>query len=493
MKPRVLLIKAAPKADRPSLAPPLGIMLLAAALRDQADVRLYDAGFDMYGAAPPPVDKVRAMIAELRPIMVGISALTCERECMIALAAAVKAVSPETVVVVGGPYPTAEPEAWRESPDIDWALCGEGDEGLPKLLRAIVAGELPRDIPGLVDRVGTGPHLKAPAHPDLDALPIPAYDLIDIHRYADTRFRNQTGLPAYTTYTSIMTSRGCPYKCGYCHDVLGKKFRGMSVERVMQEVDAVVALGVREVHFVDDIFNFDLPRAKAIFRAIAERHPKLRLAFPNGLRADRLDQEFATLAKAAGCWYAGIAVETASARLQKAIQKHLNLDKVSRAIGWLEDAGVRTRSFIMLGFPTETEDEMEASIRYIIGTRTSEASFFNVVPYAGSELYLLAEDVKPGAASESTQAPFYSDESFYSRATGVSLEKIRDRAILRFYLSRGRFFKVLWRTPLKFWFSAGFLETLGFFGVRAAKGLMPWRGRGRSRRSGGAAAMREAS
>ncbi|MCA8952723.1 MAG: B12-binding domain-containing radical SAM protein [Planctomycetes bacterium] len=491
MKPHVLLIKTAPKADRPSLAPPLGIMLLAAGLRDQADVTLYDAGFDMYGASPPPVDQVAAMVRELRPVLVGLSALTCERECMFALAAAVKSVSPETVVVAGGPYPTAEPEAWRESSDIDYGFVGEGDEGLPRLLRAVIAGEPPPEIPGLVDRASAGPHHKAPAYPDLDALPLPAYDLLDISRYADTRYRNQTGLPAYTAYTSVMTSRGCPYKCAYCHDVLGKKFRGMSVERVMREVDDVVARGVKEVHFVDDIFNFDLPRAKAIFRAIAARHPKLRIAFPNGLRADRLDEEFAVLAKQAGCWYAGIAVETASPRLQKAIQKHINLDKVRRAIGWLEDAGVRTRSFIMLGFPTETEAEMEASIRYVISTKTSEASFFNVVPYAGSELFLLAEDVQPGAAAESTQAPFYSEDSFYSRATGMNLSRVRDRAILRFYLSRGRFLKVLWRTPLKFWFSAGFLETLGFFGVRAAKGLMPRFGR----RSAGrrATAMREAS
>ena len=113
MNPHVLLIKAAPKADRPSVAPPLGILVLAARLRDVAEVRVYDAGFAMYGAAPPPIAEVEAIVREFRPVLVGISVLTCERECLHALAAAVKRVSPTTVVVVGGPYPTAEPLAWR--------------------------------------------------------------------------------------------------------------------------------------------------------------------------------------------------------------------------------------------------------------------------------------------------------------------------------------------------------------------------------------------
>lgn len=475
MKPRVLLIKAAPKADRPSVAPPLGVLSLAAVLRDRAAVTVYDAGFDMYGASPPPVARVREMVRELRPALVGISVLTCERECMAALAAAVKQELPDVPVVVGGPYPTAEPTGWRSSPHVDWALLGEADETLPRLLACLCEGRDPRGIPGLVDRTAPGPHAPAPPVQDLDALPLPAWDLVDLHRYSDLRFRNQTGLPAHAAYTSICTSRGCPYRCSYCHDVHGKRFRAMSVARVLAEVDAAVACGVREIHFVDDIFNFDLARSKAIFAGIEARHPRLRIAFPNGLRADRLDREFAVAARRAGTWYAAVAVETASPRLQKVIRKHLNLDKVRDAIAWLEGAGIRTRSFVMLGFPTETEEEMETTIRYVIGSDTSEASFFNVVPYPGSHLHELAEGVAPGLADQSTLAPFYSEESFYSRVTGRDLSRIRDRAILRFYLSRGRFLKVLWRTPLRFWVSAAFLETLGYFGVRAARSLLPRR------------------
>lgn len=475
MTPRILLIKAAPKADRPSLSPPLGLLSLAAVLRGKAEVTIYDAGFDMYGAAPPPIDKVKSLVREHQPDFVGLSVLTCERDCMCALAEAVKQESPETTVIVGGPYPTAEPEGWRESEHIDWAVLGEAEETFPELVDCLHGGRDPSGIQGVVDRESSGPHLVSPPVADLDGLPLPAWDLVDLQHYRKLKFRNQTGLPAHTAFISISTSRGCPYKCSYCHDVHGKRFRAMTVERVLEEVDAAVAQGAREVHFVDDIFNFDLPRAKSIFKEIADKHPKLRIAFPNGLRADRLDEEFAILAKRAGTWYAGVAVETATPRLQKMIQKHLNLEKVRKAIQWLEGAGVRTRSFVMLGFPTETEEEMEATIRYVIDSDTSEAAFFNVVPYPGSHLHELAESVAPAIANESTLAPFYSEESFYSRVTGRNLSKIRDRAILRFYMSRGRFLKVLWRTPLKFWVSPGFLETVSYFGVRAARALLPRR------------------
>lgn len=474
---RVLLIKAAPKADRPSVAPPLGILSLAASLREKLPVavRAFDAGFDMYGAAPPPVARVQQMVRELAPDVVGISALTCERECLAALARAVKEIAPRTTVVVGGPYPTAEPEAWRSSPDIDYAVLGEGDEVFPELVRRVCNGEDPTSLLGVLGRAGSGSFAMAPQVADLDALPLPAFDLVDLRQYSNPKYRNQTGLPAHRTYASLCTSRGCPFRCAYCHDVHGKRFRGMSVERVMQQVDAIVAMGAHEIHFVDDIFNWDLERAKAIFRAIAARYPRMRIAFPNGLRADRLDQEFAIEAKRAGTWYAAVAVETASPRLQKLIKKHLDLAKVTRAIGWLEGAGIRTRSFVMLGFPTETEEEMEQTIRYVIDSDTSEASFFNVVPYPGSPLHELAEQEAPGAADAVTLAPFYSEQSYYSKVTGKNLSRVRDRAILRFYLSRARFLKFFWRTPLRFWFSRAFLETLAYFGIRAGKSLLPRR------------------
>ena len=477
MKPRVLLIKAAPKADRPSVAPPLGVLGLASVLRREldADVRVYDAGFDMYGAAPPPVEQTTAMIEEFEPDFVGISALTCERECMIALADAAKRARPQTTVIVGGPYPTAETTAWRDAEGIDWAVIGEGDEAFPALIRAVMAGDDPEPIPGVLGRTGSGEFALAPPVADLDALPLPAWDLVDLRAYSDPKYRNQTGLPAHQTYVSLCTSRGCPFKCAYCHDVHGKKFRGVSVERVLEQVDEVVAAGAREIHFVDDIFNWDLPRAKAIFRGIAERHPKMRIAFPNGLRADQLDQEFAVEAKRAGTWYAAVAVETASPRIQKLIKKHLNLEKVRRAIGWLEGEGIRTRSFVMLGFPTETEQEMEETIRFVIDSDTSEASFFNVVPYPGSPLHDLAESEAPGAADEVTKAPFYSEESYYSKVTGRNLSKVRDRAILRFYMSRARFLKFFLRTPLRFYFSRAFLETVAYFGLKAGKSLLPRR------------------
>src|SRR5262249_32126885 len=128
-----------------------------------------------------------------------------------------------------------------------------------------------------------------------------------------------------------------------------------------------------------------------------------------------------------------------------------------------------------LGFPTETEEEMEQTVRYVIDSDTSEASFFNVVPYRGSHLHELAEGVAPGIADDVTLAPFYSEKSFDTQATGKNLAKIRDRAILRFYLPRGRFLKVLWRTPLSFWCSRAFLATLWYFGSRAARSVLPRR------------------
>lgn len=476
MSARVLLIKAAPKADRPSLAPPVGIISLAAALRRaiDAEVRLFDAGFDMYGKAPVPDARLQELVRTFRPQVVGISALTCERDALDQLAKAVRRVEPDVPIVVGGPYPTSEPVAWRSATDVDWAFRGEAEDHFPEVVTRLVGGRSPLGVPGVVGRSGdAGP--VAPPVADLEGLPLGAWDLVDLRSYSQSKYRNMTGLPAFRVYAGVCTSRGCPYRCSYCHDVHGKRFRAWSPERVLREIDHVASFGAREIHFVDDIFNFDLERSKQIFRAMATRRPRFSIAFPNGLRADRLDREFVKEAKAAGARCASVAVETASPRLQKLIRKHLDLDRVREAIAWFEEEGIRTRAFVMLGFPTETVEEMEASIRYVIESRTSEASFFNVVPYRGSHLHDLAEGFAPGAADEVALAPFYSEQSFYAKATGRDLLKIRDRAILRFYLSRLRFIRVFLSMPLRFYVSRGFLSTVFYFGLRAVRSVFPKR------------------
>ncbi|MBK7259204.1 MAG: radical SAM protein [Ignavibacteriae bacterium] len=162
-----------------------------------------------------------------------------------------------------------------------------------------------------------------------------------------------------------MTTRGCPYRCAYCHNILGKTFRVRSPEHVMREIRMIHdTYGITDFQVIDDIFNLDMDRAKKICDLIVGSRLPLTLSFPNAIRSDRVDEELIDKMAAAGTKFISIAIETASPRLQRLIRKNLDLDRAFKAIDTITRVGIVTRGFFMIGFPTETEDEARQTIEY---------------------------------------------------------------------------------------------------------------------------------
>jgi len=189
-------------------------------------------------------------------------------------------------------------------------------------------------------------------------------------------------------FTSLFTSRGCYYRCSYCHTNFGKKMRYRSVQNVVDEIQYLMEEhGVREFQIIDDIFNADKERAIGIFDEVVKRNWKIWFSFPNGLRADRMDEEFVHAAKEAGTYYWALAVETATPRLQKQVYKFNKLDKVFDTIQLSDRYGVFTCTFNMLGFPTETEEEMRATIDFNLSSAAHVTHFFVVTPYEGTTMH----------------------------------------------------------------------------------------------------------
>ena len=159
-------------------------------------------------------------------------------------------------------------------------------------------------------------------------------------------------------------SRGCPYRCFYCHIAPETATHQRSPASVVAEMRRRRdELGVEAFHFIDDIFNFPRPHAKAVLREIAKELPGVRLHFPIGLRADLLDDEILDLFEAAGTVMMALAVETVTPRLQRFIGKYL---KIERAHAMIDAASRRfvATTFFMAGFPTETREEAQATIDY---------------------------------------------------------------------------------------------------------------------------------
>ena len=329
---------------------------------------------------------------EIHPDVVGIRSLTISKDCVKLIAKTVKDWNRDCFLITGGPYATDDPcEALNEG-WVDVAVMGEGENTIIDLIQSRMDKTAFTQIPGIAFQLN-GHCKKTPPRElifDLDSIPFPDYSEVDLDQFSN-RFLNFTAKIS-SPHANIMTSRGCPYRCAYCHNVLGKKFRTRSPENVFEEIRYVHdQFGITDFQIIDDIFNLDMDRAKIICDLIIKSDLKLTFAFPNAIRADRVDEELVDKMAEAGTRFTSIAIETASARIQKLIHKNLDLVKAFKTIDLFARAGIVTRGFFMMGFPTEKEEEVLETIDYAKRSRLCGATFFTVVYYPGTNLYRLAQ------------------------------------------------------------------------------------------------------
>jgi anaerobic magnesium-protoporphyrin IX monomethyl ester cyclase len=456
---RVLLVRPYQPARDVVGCPPLGLLYLVSTLRQtfgsDVEVRLIDMLLD-----EARYSQARPLLEEFRPHVVGLSALNWEAEESGRFALMTQTEFPGTIVALGGPFAHRNTQKICATGVYDWIFDGEADWAFPIACQRWFRGDKTLDdIVGLTWRSAPGePYTnnadilclgnKKPAGviDDLDAIPLPAWDLIDFDRYA--KLRNFMRLLKGKRYAPIFTSRGCPYLCTYCHDIFGKQFRWRSPENVAAEVKMLRDLGVDELQIVDDIFNMNPPRMKAVCRAIEPY--KMNITFPNGLRFDILDEEGCEALTRAGTYGACVAIETITPRLQEVVKKHLRVDRAHQGIRWLASRGVLIRGFFMLGFPTETLDEIQATIDYAVKSDLAQANFFNVVPQPGTPLYDLALQENAAALEAQALEEYNSGTAWYSAAYGVNMPRIMKQASFRFYvLSPRRWVRLIRLMPWK--------------------------------------------
>jgi radical SAM superfamily enzyme YgiQ (UPF0313 family) len=232
---------------------PLGLLYLAGFVREQGhDVAIFDATF-----AEDESAFAEALQREA-PDVVGISALLPTRE--MALILAQMAHEWGAVVVVGGPDPTKSPRIYASRQEVDIVVHHEGEQTIAALLSLADSGTLTvkalQDEPGVAYRDGGRIVVNEPRSPieNLDTLPLPARDLIDMERYLNA----WQALNGYSSLT-ISTTRGCPYGCSWCRDAVhGNSFRQRSPESVAAEVKLLKeTYHIDRLRVVDDIDGFD--------------------------------------------------------------------------------------------------------------------------------------------------------------------------------------------------------------------------------------------
>lgn len=197
---------------------------------------------------------------------------------------------------------------------------------------------------------------------DLDNHPYPDRSLIDYSKYSNT-----IGMAHVKNSILIQGSRGCPYNCAYCHKIWPKTHITRSAKNIFEEVKHYYDLGVRKFAIIDDIFNLNVQNSSEFLNMIIDNKMDLQLFFANGLRGDILTEEYVDLMVRAGAVNISLALETASPRLQKLIGKNLNIDKLKHILNYIttKHPQVILDLFLMIGFPTETEEEAQMTIDFV--------------------------------------------------------------------------------------------------------------------------------
>lgn len=334
---------------------------------------------------------------------------TSQTKASFKVAEIVKRVNPEALVVAGGINARALSHRFLAQGTFDLLCTSEGEKTIQQVAERFRQGQSYEGIPGTLGNPPDFVH-------DLDQLPFPTWDKLLLDRYEQIAAPHGVDLTGqHHRYQNMMTSRGCPFQCAYCH-ISKERFdrtaevgnvgelRLKSVDRVLQEIEILQSLGVKKIFIEDDSLLAKKARVISIFKAIQGKD--LLIADVNGVNLVHLfkktanglepDREYLELLYNAGLRQIVFPVESGS---QRVLDKYatgkltletmdvLNLVRVAKSVGMICPVNM------MIGFPDETEQEMMTSVelsKRLIEAGTDYVTFFIPIPFPGSRLYDMA-------------------------------------------------------------------------------------------------------
>ena len=396
--PQIVLIRAHYRKQYRAAGFPVGVALVAAYLESKGvPTKIIDLAVQKNWK-----EALKEHMGGEAPILAGVSFQITQYPEALEIARFIKESYPATKVVFGGSYASSAPRDCITNPDIDVVCCSEGEITAYELLEAFKKGTPLDTIDGIVFQRDDGSVAQTPPRAlieDLNQMPMPAYHMLDLEPYILAEHTSDfTGKKRRCM--ELITSRGCPYNCIYCHSFFGKKFRGRSPEMVMDEI-RYLYLNHRVTEFViwDDTFTMDVERAKKICDLIIGSGLKIVLQLRGGVRAEQMDEELMAKLKQAGTETMCVGIESAVWRIQKMIRKNLKIKKVEELLALAQKYRITTIGLMMMGFPGETIAEIKENIRWAHRSQLDYNFFSIVTPFPNTELYETA--VREGYFSSS--------------------------------------------------------------------------------------------
>lgn len=406
----------------PMILPPLNIAYIAACLKKEYhEINIYDA----IALKSNPSEVLRSIV-QFKPDIVGINTSTATIKIDLAMVDAVKEKMKIPVFVVGS-HVSILPNYIFENSTSDFVIRDEPELTSVELLRQITAGIF-KGIKGLsYRRDGSIFHNEDREKiSNLDLLPFPARDLLPLTRYY---------MPSLSKpFTTILTSRGCFFKCSYCPYYIsqGVEVRRRSPRNVFEEIKEVYHLyGIKNLTFRDAIFTFHKDFVIQLCELIIKS--KLHIDWTCETAVRFLDEELLCTMKRAGCRHISVGLESGNEFLQNKYSKNKIKSKVhaKQVFAVCRKLKISTRGFFMIGYPEETKQMINETVDFAIMSDPDTVQFTAVTPYPGTELYNILKNQNQISFGDMTG---YRPHNINHYMSVKELRKQIMRAYLKFYL-----------------------------------------------------------
>ncbi len=388
---------------------PIGLLSIAAMVKDICNIKILDClvtDFQIteendhliYGA---PFDKIKLRIKEFNPDIVGVTVpFSTQIGNAKKISEICKKINKNITVVFGGPDPSVRYEYILKDGACDYCVVREGEKTFFEFIKNFSSKSKLNKIEGLAYKQGGKIFLKHRKFLDnLDELPFPAYELINMDDYLKNKYLYVQRSFIYKKSISIITSRGCPFNCVFCSIKLhmGKKFRYNSTDYVIRHLEYIIEkFGIKKFHFEDDNMSLNKKRFEQILDKIIAKKLKIRWDVPNGLRADTLNFDLLKKIKRSGGNHLTIAIESGSQDvLDNIIKKKTSLDYILNVIKDCRKLRIKIQAFYVIGFPGETIEQMKETTNLAVRLLKDYQVLPSVgiaSPLYGTELYKICVD-----------------------------------------------------------------------------------------------------